>query len=372
MKNLSLLFFLFSFITLTIISNAQTVIPPGPVSGTWTLGGSPYEIQGEITIPNGLTLTIEQRVLVVFQGHYKLNVQGRLLAVGTEADTIVFTINDTTGFHNPNIPDGGWFGIRFSYTQPTNDSSKIVYCKLQYGKAVGITWPDNCGGAISVEYYDKLLISHCLITNNSAGGTDFPSGGGVDLIYSNPKIVENTISNNSAFVGGGIHFSTSSPIFTNNTISNNNAEAGGGILFEGTSNTIIMNSTIINNNATGGGGGMCFWNSSPSFETVIVDGNTAGDGGGINLYESSPQFVDNLIINNSAEAGGGIVCNENSNPTITNSTIDNNTATDGGGGGIICWYNSNPILDNVTFSNNSASWGGGISTLASNLQIDNC
>ena len=47
----TLRYFLFGFITLTIISNAQTVIPPGDVSGTWTLLGSPYEIQGEITRP---------------------------------------------------------------------------------------------------------------------------------------------------------------------------------------------------------------------------------------------------------------------------------------------------------------------------------
>ena len=97
----TLRFLLFSFIALTIISNAQTVIPPGDVSGTWAVGGSPYEIQGEITIPDGLTLTIEPGVLVEFQGHYKLNVQGRLLAVGTETDTIVFTINDTQDFMIP-------------------------------------------------------------------------------------------------------------------------------------------------------------------------------------------------------------------------------------------------------------------------------
>ena len=74
----TLRFLLFGFITLTIISNAQTVIPPGDVSGTWTLGGSPYEIQGEITIPDSSTLTIEPGVLVEFQGHYKLIVEGRL------------------------------------------------------------------------------------------------------------------------------------------------------------------------------------------------------------------------------------------------------------------------------------------------------
>jgi hypothetical protein len=119
-----------------IFGEHKTVIPPGDVSGTWALGGSPYEIQGEITIPDGLTLTIEPGVLVEFQGHYKFIVEGRLLAVGTETDTIVFTINDTTGFSIPDTSLGGWHGIRFNWTSPANDSSKIIYCKLQYGKAV--------------------------------------------------------------------------------------------------------------------------------------------------------------------------------------------------------------------------------------------
>ena len=127
----TLRFFLFSFITLTIISKAQTVIPPGDVSGTWTLGGSPYEIQGEITIPFLETLTIEPGVLVEFQGHYKFIIEGRLLAVGTETNTITFTINYTTGFRNNETKEGAWNGIRFSWTSPANDSSKIVYCKFQ-------------------------------------------------------------------------------------------------------------------------------------------------------------------------------------------------------------------------------------------------
>ena len=130
MKNIFLLFFLFSFITLTIISNAQTVIPPGDVSGTWTLGGSPYLIEGEINIPFLETLTIEPGVLVEFQGHYKFIVDGRLLAVGTETDTITFTINDTTGFSIPDTSLGGWHGIKFDNTSAVNDSSKIIYCKL--------------------------------------------------------------------------------------------------------------------------------------------------------------------------------------------------------------------------------------------------
>ena len=64
----------------------QTFITAGDVSGTWTSANSPYKILGEITIPNNETLTIEPGVNVIFLGHYKFNVQGRVIAIGTLSD----------------------------------------------------------------------------------------------------------------------------------------------------------------------------------------------------------------------------------------------------------------------------------------------
>ena len=99
MKNL---IFIFILIFCSTFLFAQTTIPGGDVSGTWEISGSPYLIEGEITIPDGETLAIDPGVLVEFQGHYKFNVQGRILAEGTEQDSIFFTIADTTGFSNFN------------------------------------------------------------------------------------------------------------------------------------------------------------------------------------------------------------------------------------------------------------------------------
>ena len=227
---------------------------------TWTIGGSPYEIQGEITVPDGLTLTIEPGVLVEFQGHYKLNVQGRLLAIGTETDTITFTINDTTGFHDPNIPDGGWAGIRFINVFSLIDSSSIIYCKIEYGKALGF-WPDNTGGAICVDGFDELTIANCLITNNIASLTD-GGGGGIALWNSSPEILDNFITNNIAQFGGGIQCYESSPLIENNFLEFNTAQSGGGIVCNEYSNPTIINTNIENNTAiNGSGGGIVCWNN---------------------------------------------------------------------------------------------------------------
>lgn len=367
----ALRFFLFSFITLTIISNAQTVILPGDVSGTWALGASPYEIQGEITIPDGLTLSIEPGVLVEFQGHYKLNVQGRLLAVGTETDTITFTINDTTGFHNPNIPDGSWAGIRFINVFSMIDPSSIIYCKIEYGKALGF-WPDNTGGAICVDGFDQLTIANCLITNNIASVAD-GSGGGIALWNSSPEIMDNFITYNIAQFGGGIQCYESSPLIENNIIEYNTAEAGGGIVCNGNSNPTIINATIENNTATfGNGGGIVSWDSNPSLVDGTIIGNTATWGGGIGCSNSSFSLVNVTITGNTANLGGGINSG-NSFLELDSCNFINNEALTSSGGGIIAGQ-SNLQLTNCNFFDNKTSngSGGGIRGINSDLQIDNC
>ncbi len=86
----------------------------GPVSGTWTLSGSPYNVIGQINIPSGQELIIEPGVQVMFQGWYKFLIYGRLQAVGTEADSITFTAADTSH---------GWHGLRFYDINTQPDSS---------------------------------------------------------------------------------------------------------------------------------------------------------------------------------------------------------------------------------------------------------
>ena len=88
--------------------SAQTSVPAGEVSGTWTKAKSPYNINGDIRVPFGNTLTIESGVQVVFQGYYYLDIKGNVSAIGAPGDTILFTVKDTTGFHDVTIGTGGW------------------------------------------------------------------------------------------------------------------------------------------------------------------------------------------------------------------------------------------------------------------------
>ncbi|MBI4649318.1 MAG: right-handed parallel beta-helix repeat-containing protein [Bacteroidia bacterium] len=339
-------------------SFVQTPIPGGNVSGTWTLTGSPYLIQGAIMIPNGQTLTIEPVVTVNFQGTYKLYVQGRVIAIGTPADTITFTAADTTT---------GWRGIRFDNTPATNDSSKLIYCKIQYGKATG-TGLDTNSGTLYFINFSKAVISNCRISNNTA----YSSGGGIYCTSGSPIIINNTITNNSAsYDGGGINSSGSLTI-TENIIFNNSASYfGGGIYCSNTSSPTITNNTISNNSASSYGGGINCLNSSPTITNNTISNNSAySDGGGIYCwYNSSPTITNNTITNNSASYGGGISCSY-SNPTIFNNTISNNSNSSNGGG-IFCSY-GNPTIFNNTISNNSTNnHGGGIYCFQNNSTIFN-
>ncbi len=271
--------------------NCNTQIAGGAVSGTWTHANSPYCINGEITILNGSQLTIEPGVDVIFNGHYKFNIYGRLVAEGDWQRYINFTAqNHTTG----------WNGLRF-FDQNSNGQvdSEVVYCKLQYGNASG-AYPDCNGGAIYLENSD-ILIDNCIISNNSATG----GGGGVFLYNSSSPTINNSlISNNSASdTGGAIHiwnedYNMCFPVFNGLSIINNTAtNEGGGIYCEYWSHPVITNSTFYGNSASSGGGIYSQYNQNyqncPAFNNCI-------------LWNDTPDeiFASNITVNYSDIQGG--------------------------------------------------------------------
>jgi len=303
----------------------HTDIAAGNVSGTWTKANSPYFINGEITIPNGETLTIEPGVEVVFKGHYKFNVQGRLLAVGTQQDSISFTAENT---------GTGWHGIRFINTPNTNDLSNIVFCSFRYGKANTGSGLDRSGGAIMINGYSNVLISDCLFEYNMTSGDISTTG------------------------GPGVCIFNGSPTVTKSTFINNAGTSAGAIKIDFKSDAIISNNFIVNNTSYCGAV-LCAYQSDnrPTISGNFISNNTASaGGGGIFVYSSSnPRIENNIIIHNQAPIGGGIYCLTNANPVLINNTIAYNNATNGGG--IYCETNSDPILINNILYGNSATTG---------------
>lgn len=337
---------------------AQTSVPGGEIYGTWSVSGSPYLIEGDITIPNDSTLRIEPGVKVEFQGHYAMVVLGRLLAIGTGTDSILFTVNDTTGFSKPDTSLGGWYGIRFLDTPTSNDSSKISYCKLEYGKAVGPVWFLNAGGAICILQFGKVLISDCLIRNCTAGSTtqEAPIGGGLYLFRSDVIVRNNTFVKNTAHSGGAIFFDESDAVFKDNVIKNNHAIYGGGIAIGATSNPTFAGDKILDNVAESHGGGVLFSSSSVKFENLIVSGNSADWGGGIGVQGGELQANGCRFENNFAEIwGGGIACDFGTLYLDHCSFINDSSGLGSGG---LHMDHAVANISGCEFSENRAAFGG--------------
>ncbi|MCD4817582.1 MAG: right-handed parallel beta-helix repeat-containing protein [Candidatus Cloacimonetes bacterium] len=324
MKNIIILFLIFK-----VFLFSDTSIPGGEVFGEWSFDDSPYLIEGEITIPDGETLLIDPGVLVEFQGHYKLNVQGCLLAIGTANDSITFTPVDT---------EIGWFGIRFCNTPATNDSSKIVFCKIEYGSANGPDYDDFYGGGIYIQNYNKVLIFYSNISHNHA---DYSGAGIYCNSYSSPIISNNKIAFNNAgnsMPGGGSGAAISlndysSPLFFNNEISYNSSYSASGILCNYDSSPIILNNNIHHN-----------WS--------IINS-------GIYISNSEPKIINNIITENHCDFYScAIFCDGLGETLIVNNTITNNFALYGAG--ILCSYNASPLLINNIFWGNSAAEGNNV------------
>ena len=301
-----------------------THIPTGNVNGIWTYDGSPYFIDGEITIQQNDELMIEPGAIIYFTGHYKFNIYGRLEAQGTIDDTITFTAQDTLI---------GWDALRFGDTNINGqDSSKVVYCKIEYGITPEANWIGRSGGIICDNSSD-ILIMNCLIQKNSAS----TGGGGINL-YSNSNVIirNNIIINNKSglqswFPGGGIYCNNSSPIIINNKIMYNKGWFGGGIYCGDNSNAVIINNEILYNFAMENGGGITVSSSTPDITNNIISHNKYyWSGGGIGLIAASPIITNCTIADNFTEepsnyGGGGIRCSFGSNPTLINCILWNNT-----------------------------------------------
>jgi hypothetical protein len=296
---------------------AQTEIPAGNVSGSWTLSNSPYHINGEVAIPDGETLNIEPGVDVIFTGHYKFNVQGRLLAIGTVDDSITFTAQN---------PDTGWHGIRLVNIATANDSTIFERCIFQYGKANSGDGMENRGGGAIFTSLNKLRISHCLFQNNLSYHPDEnqTGGGAIAITAGNPIIEYCDFTANTSPFGAAmiIWYSTSAqirnnhfhnnnghgtinigagaaPLLINNLIDNNYSTVHGNIHFSNSiGKAVLINNTIVNNTCAGGGAIYVNDASAPLFINNIIYGNEPAQ-----VYLESPAGLD--FINCLIEGGRG-------------------------------------------------------------------
>jgi hypothetical protein len=296
---------------------AQTQVPPGPVSGIWDLSGSPYMVNGEITVNASETLTIEPGVEVRFTDWYKFNVYGSLFAEGTETDSIRFTVDDTTY---------RWHGIR---VELNSETIILDYCIIEYGLAEG-GFPDNAGGGICIYNCPgaSITIRNSRIQHNSA-----THGGGVECDGASPTIDNCIITHNTAISrGGGIQlFSPCNPVVKNSTFSYNHAANGGGFTCDSDCSAEFSGNTIIHNTASEHGGGLGLMGSVDFIaKNNLIAYNSAYSGGGIAFFNvgDGDEFSDNTIVyNTAATIAGAIGLAMNCAPSFTSDIMYFNTAS---------------------------------------------
>ena len=312
---------------------SQTTIPGGDVSGTWLQSGSPYLIEGEITIPNGETLTIDPGCLIEFQGCFGIGINGKLHAIGTAQDSIKFSIADI------NL---GWNGLQFSNTTPEMGLSILDFVEVCHSQS----------SAIYCYNVTNIIVSNSYIHNNQASGC----GGGFNSMYSDIEIYNSNITNNIAR-------NISSP-------QGNQPGEGGGIMSH-SSNLILSNCIFFNNEAEGGidsskGGAISNQGGDIIFNNCLLYNNYAQEGDAI--YSTS----SNATLNNSIISG--IYATQNSsNLNITNSIFWNHNPY-GGSGIYISTWNPGSVTISYSCVKNGQSGitpnGGTINWLTGNIEDD--
>ena len=184
---------------------------------TWTASNSPYYVGTDITIVNGVTLTIEPNTTIYFNENTGLYIEGELAASGTCANPITFTSASASP------AAGDWQGIVFDNG---DDNSTINNCLIEYATV-----------AVNINNTD-LTIEQSTIKNNS--------GNGVKCNQASPTIYHNTIQNN----GIGILCQLDShPYINDNYIIANSSY---GIFCTQTCSPKIRHNEISANNSGGG------------------------------------------------------------------------------------------------------------------------
>ncbi|MBD3315749.1 MAG: T9SS type A sorting domain-containing protein [Chitinivibrionales bacterium] len=363
-----------------LMVRASSINKSGHVDVSQTWDADTILVVGEVTIDDACRLTIAPGTYVEFQSSYAINVQGQILAVGTATDSIIFTARDTAE---------GWKGIRFDETPTTNDSSRISYCRLEYGRATG-TNPANRGGALFVRSFSALTVSHCTIRKNAASGLE-SYGSGMYCSDASPVVINTTFSENAGgWRGGGMYCGEeASPTLIDVTFYNNRSDAGGGMYCNGSSPTLtnvrfiscraVKGSGIYCNSASptvinalfqengqivgtnSGGAVYCENGAAPVLSDITFRENRSAWGGGMYVVSSSPRIVNSIFENNGANDGGGLFCN-GSSPTIINCAFLYNHASMGGA--VFCRSLSSPSFINGTLCGNSADSGGGVYSLS--------
>lgn len=235
---------------------------------------SPYKLIRKITVPAGVTLTIEPGVVIKATGDGILSIDGTLIAQGTEAKPLVFTAltddwfgGDTNYDVGATSPvNGTWPWIIFN---ATSQNSALDHLTVRYG---GYFWRDGWqDGQIRIEgsavEIDDITVEH---------GTS----AGIHLVDAQNSTVNKCLIQDHV---KGIHIEGGTPTVSNCLIQFNERA----MLIQNNSRTNISSNQFISNDfpAFTDDAAVVVENSYPTFQNNSASGN---DFNGISLYFANP------------------------------------------------------------------------------------
>ncbi|HQQ67646.1 MAG TPA: right-handed parallel beta-helix repeat-containing protein, partial [Candidatus Cloacimonadota bacterium] len=118
--------FLLYLFCLALMGTLGAIDVSGTQTGTWDPANNPHMLVGDVSVPAGSTLTILPGVVLQATGNYRINAEGSIQAVGTQADSIYFQ-------NAQNPPTNLWKGLRLENESVQSNFQYIVVEYAEYG-----------------------------------------------------------------------------------------------------------------------------------------------------------------------------------------------------------------------------------------------
>lgn len=135
----------------------------GAVGGqTWTAGT--YYVSGNLSVAAGTTLTLEPGVIVKVLSSRVVGLDGRLVAVGTESQPIIWTSRDDNSVGevisgSDGLPaPGDWRGMEINGYSTATGSALLEHCIFRYGGQVASGNPNS---NLYLSYPDSATVTQC-------------------------------------------------------------------------------------------------------------------------------------------------------------------------------------------------------------------